>query len=322
MNAAKRLSIGLAVILVFAVTGYVFRYDIHDWAKLRGYTPNAEVVALADDTSMLPNARRIFYVNRPEIADKDLFNTHCRNNEHSIVLGCYLPGQQGIYLLNVTDERLAGIKEVTAAHEMLHAVYERLGKNEQQRVNEMLQSAYDNITDTRVRETVELYRKQDESIVHNEMHSILGTEVRSLPPELEAYYTKYFADRSKVVSLAEQYEQAFTERRNTVRELDAELAILKADIDAASEEITAEDTRLKATRNQMNAYRSAGQNDAYNEMVPAYNQQVAQFNADIDELSGQIVRYNALVQERNDAASEQAELVEAIDSREVLPSER
>lgn len=322
MKTAKRLALALAVISVFAITGFIFRYDIHDWIKLRGYTPSQDIVALADDTSMLPYSRRLFYVNRPEIADKETFNTHCRHNEYSIVLGCYIPGQQGIYLLNVTDERLDGIKEVTAAHEMLHAAYERLDSGERARVDALIQAAYDNITDTRILDTIELYRKQDPSIVPNEMHSILGTEVRNLPVELEDYYRKYFSDRSKIVRLAEQYEQAFTERRNKVRELDAELKVLKTNIDAASQEVTEEDARLKTMRNQMNAYRSSGQNDAYNELVPQYNSQVSRFNAQIDDLSAQIVRYNALVQERNDIVSEEAELIQAIDSREILPDER
>lgn len=322
MRFAKQLSVGLAVIAIFAVVGFVFRYDIHDWVKLRGYTPSSEIEALADDTAMEAYAKRLFYVNRPVIADKDTFNTHCRHNEHSIVLGCYMPGQQGIYLLNVSDERLSGIKEVTAAHEMLHAAYERLSSSERQRIDELLQSTYDEIKDTRIRETVEQYRKQDPSIVLNELHSILGTEVSTLPTELESYYAKYFSDRTKVVRYAEQYEHAFIERRSKVRQMDAELAALKADIDAVSQEIAEEDTRLKNMRNQMNSYRTGGQTDAYNQLVPEYNSQVAAFNGHIDDVGAQIIRYNALVQERNDIASEQAELVQAIDSREILPTER
>ena len=34
------------------------------------------------------------------------------------------------YIYNVNDERLNGLKEVTAAHEMLHAAYERLPESD------------------------------------------------------------------------------------------------------------------------------------------------------------------------------------------------
>lgn len=322
MRAAKRLGISFFVITIFAVTGIIFRYDIHDWVKLRGYEPNQEILALANDTSMLPYSRRLFFVNKPLVTDKQSFNSFCRHNEHSIVLGCYIPGQQGIYLLNVTDTRLNGVKEVTAAHEMLHAAYERLSSKERKDVDTMIQEAYKQITDARILDTIELYRKQDPSIVPNEMHSIFGTEIAVLPPDLEAYYGRYFQDRSKVVRFAEQYEQAFSERQNRVRELDSMLVALKSEIDAASQEISEEDNRLKNIRNQMTAYRSTGQTTEYNALVPEYNRYVALFNANIDELSAKIVRYNTLVQERNEVASEQAELVEAIDSREVLPTER
>jgi len=322
MRLLKRYGIGSLAVIVILIVGFLFRYDIHDWIKLRGYSPEPSVVALADATTMRPDSRRLFYVNRPVIADRETFNDVCRENEYSIVLGCYLPGQRGIYLLDVTDERLKGIKEVTAVHELLHAVYERLSTSERRRVDSLLQIAFEDTTDTRIRETIELYRKQDPSIVTNEMHSIFGSEVRSLSPELEAHYSKYFLDRLAIVRLAEQYEQAFTERRNQIRQLDAELTALKGDIDSGSAELNQKDSELKSLRAQMNTYQSEGNNEAYNELVPVYNANVTSFNALIDEVRALIVRYNAVVQQRNEIASEEAELVQAIDSREVLPEDR
>src|SRR4051794_37278270 len=82
-----------------------------------------EIVALADATGMSETGRRIFFATSPELDDSASFNAHCPVDEQ-IVLGCYALGE--IYLYRVTDERLAGTNEVTAAHEMLHAAYERL----------------------------------------------------------------------------------------------------------------------------------------------------------------------------------------------------
>lgn len=314
-------AVTLTVLLLVITGGILFRQDISDALRLRGYTPPVEVVALADNTAMLPGARRLFYVNHPEITDSETFNEHCRENEQTIVLGCYISGQYRIYLLDIKDERLRGIKEVTAAHELLHAAYDRLNGGERERINQLLDTAFNQITDSRIRETVALYRRQDPTIVPNELHSILGTEVRGLPEELEEYYRRYFSDRSKIISFSEQYEQAFTERRNAVRAYDAQLAALKTQIDSLSKQLTITNTELQAQRSEMNQHRANGRTDTYNELVPVYNAKVNQYNADVDHLGGLITEFNDIVQKRNAVAAEEAELVKAIDSRDIVPEQ-
>lgn len=312
------LSISLIILLL---AGLGFRQDIEDWVRLRGYTPTPEIVALADDTTMLDGSRRLFYVQRPLLADKATFNEHCRNNEQTIVLGCYIH-DKGIFLLDVTDERLAGVEEVTAAHELLHAAYERLSGRERTRVDALVQSAYDDMNNDRLRETIELYRKSDPSVVPNELHSILGSEIRILPTELEAYYSQYFADRMAIVTFSERYEQAFMERRNAIRVYDEQLASLKIEIEGLQASLQQQEQALTAQRNEMNSLRSQGRTAEYNQQVPIYNQRVNGYNADIDRLESAVNRYNEIVQVRNEIASEEAELVEAIDSREVVPAQR
>lgn len=311
-------SLGLLLILL---GGLVFRQEISDWLRLRGYTPPAEVAALADRTTMVDSSRRLFYVHHPLIADKSTFNEHCRENEQTIVLGCFV-SREGIYLLDVTDERLSGVEEVTAAHELLHAAYERLSESERRNIDSLLHAAYGNVTNPRVRETVELYTQQDASVVPNELHSILGTEVRDLPAELETYYRRYFSDRLKIVGYSDQYEQAFTERRDQIKAFDAQLASLKAQIEGLQSDLQARDAELKSQRARMNDLRNSGQTAAYNAEVPSYNAKVNRFNRDIDTLTDLIATYNDIVLQRNAVASEEAELVEAIDSREVVPEQQ
>lgn len=322
MKLGKIAGLTSILMVLFAIgLVAVFRNDIFDWYQLRGYEPNAEVVSLADNTTMVDYSRKLFYINRPVIADGETFNEHCRGNEHSIVLGCYLSGQRGIYLLDVKDDRLRGIKEVTAAHEMLHSAYERLSSSEKERVNKLLEDAFKDVSNTRIIEAVESYRKQSADIVPNELHSILGSEVRSLPDELEKYYSKYFSNRLKVVGYSEQYEQAFVERRNSVRQYDAELADMKKDIESSGERLNQENADLMKLRDDLNRLRDEDV-EAHNALVPDFNARVNKYNREYDELSAKIVKYNDTVQIRNDIVSEEAELIEAIDSRNVVPSQR
>lgn len=307
------------VILAVPVLGFWQRHAIFDLYRLHGYVAPSEVVQLATDTSMLPSMRRLFYVYHPALEEKTGFNAACRDNEQTIVLGCYVDSQ-GIYLLNVTDARLTGVEQVTAAHESLHAAYERLSQSERTKVDAMTASYYATVTDQRLKDTIDLYKKQDTRVVPNELHSILGTEVRTLPDELEQYYKRYFADRSKVVSFSEQYEKAFTERKNQIVAYDAQLNALKAQITTMQNTLTSEANKLSSERERLSSLKSSGQTSAYNDAVPGYNAKVNTYNTDIDSLSGYISEYNDIVPKRNAIASEESDLVKAIDSRSSVPA--
>ena len=317
----RRLTNAFATLVILAVpsVGYLQRQAFFDEFRLHGYVASSDISQLATDTSMLPSMRRLFYIYHPELQEKVAFNSSCRDNEQTIVLGCYVD-TRGIYLLNVTDSRLTGVEQVTAAHETLHAAYARLSQNEQKKVDAMTMSYYATVTDQRLKDTIELYKKQDTRIVPNELHSILGTEVRTLPGDLEQYYKRYFADRSKVVSFSEQYEKAFTERKNQIVAYDAQLSSLKEQINALQNTLTTKATQLSAERQRLSGLKLSAQTSEYNQAVPGYNAMVNRYNDDIDSLSGLIAEYNDIVPKRNAIASEESDLAKAIDSRSSVPA--
>jgi len=233
MTRLKRLFsfVSTLLLITLPVVGWTQRQNLYDSWRLHGYQPPAAVAQLATDTTMSDKTRRLFYVQHPALEDKATFSFRCRSGEKTIVLGCYIAGE-GIYLSNVTDARLAGVVQVTAAHETLHAAYDRLGRTDKDHVNQLIDQAYAQVTDQRIRNTIEDYRKNGADTV-NELHSILGTEVRALPAELEQYYARYFTNRLAVVAYSEAYEQAFTERKQKIIEDDQALAALKQQIDGA-----------------------------------------------------------------------------------------
>jgi galactokinase len=287
---------------------------VYDWWRLRGYEPSAAVAQLAQDTTMNDTTRRLFYVYHPDLQDKTKFNQHCSGSEKTIVLGCYIH-RQGIYLYDVTDDRLKGIEQVTAAHETLHAAYDRLNHKDREWVNAQTGAVYAKITDKRLRDTIEAYRSRDPSVVPNELHSILGTEVANLPPDLENYYKRYFADRAAVVRFSQQYEQEFTTRQEKVAAADANLQRLKAQIAALDKTLEAQVKDVNAEYDRMQQLRRSNQIEAYNARVSGYNQMVGNYNANVRKQQGFINEYNTLVSERNALAVEENELIKAIDSR-------
>ncbi len=84
---------------------------------------------------------------------------------------------------------------------MLHAAYNRLNSADKSRIDNSLQKYYQHtLTDQRIKNIIAAYKKTEPNDLVNEMHSIFGTEVAELPPELETYYKQYFSNRSVVVN--------------------------------------------------------------------------------------------------------------------------
>lgn len=307
------LLVSLAVLMVVGFA-YLQKQPILDWARLRNYQPPAEIVALADQTTMTDKSRHLFYVNHPQLEDKTAFNQHCPNLEKTYVLGCYVGVSRGIYLYDVQDERLHGVEEVTAAHEMLHVAYERLSGKDKQRINRLLEEAYAEVTDTRLRANIDSYQQAGADVA-NELHSILGTEVRSLPPELEDYYAQYFTERIKVVSFLDSYVGEIISRKQQVADYDTQLEQLKQQINISQTTLGSLDSQINTARARLEADRAANNIEAYNAAIPGYQALVRRYNGLVVETRTVISQYNKIVEDRNKIAVEEEDLGKALDSR-------
>lgn len=303
----------LAAVLVGA--GYLvvmYRQSILDWWTLRSYTPPANIAQIADQDTMIGWGRDLFYVSQPQIENSDSFNMHCSHTgERTIVLGCYT-GER-IYVYNVTDPRLSGVQQVTAAHEMLHAAYQRLDDGTKNQVNAWLTAELPKVTDERLKELIALYNKNEPGELLNEMHSILGTEYANLSPELENYYKQYFSDRSKIVSYSNAYESIFTASQNKISQLEDQLNALKQQIDANTQEIDQQHAALTAQNAQLNSLRQSDPAE-YNREVPVYNTQVQAYNNLVIQTRSMIDQYNQLVTEHNNEATAQNSLYQSLNS--------
>jgi len=315
-SGVEGVLLGLLLSLCFG-TVVIWKFQaIIDWWHLRNYTAPAPISAIADKTTMTSYGRRLFYVNHPELLTTD-FSKHCQvAAEKTIVLGCYKGGDHGIYLYNVTDERLNGVVETTAAHEMLHAGYARLSGSERAHINSLLESYYKtSLSDERIKSTIDAYKISEPTEIDNEMHSIFGTEVRNLPPELETYYTKYFSKRVVVVAMTERYQAEFTSRRDQAASYDQQLATLKPIIDANQAEIKRQYALIGKMSSQLDSLKNSNKIDEYNQLVDTYNSSVRVYNNLLTKTQSQIDEYNAIVEKRNALALEERDLTEALSGK-------
>ena len=307
----KSLSlIGIFLVIFAVATNF---QNLSDWYVLKNYNPHAEVVKMADDTTMTDNAREVFYINKPMFDDKKAFSEHCTVAEQSILLGCYIE-RKGIFVLNVDEPKLAGVMQVTSAHELLHSAYDRLPRKEKSKIDAEIQKAYEGVKNPRIRKNVEAYKAKDPSSVPNELHSILGTEVADLSPELEQYYSKYFSDRQKIVKYSSNYEQAFVSIQDQVEGYDKQLESLKATIDQNQNDLKELSDGLASKRRDIEQGIAVGRGEELNPQIDSFNSAVSSYNSLLNKTKDQIETYNSIIAKRNELVTEEKSLMQAIDA--------
>lgn len=317
-----------ALILITSLL-WINRYQINDWYVLRSYEPSAQVENLAQNAAMNEYGKQLFYVGRPSITSGEEFNDKCRDYEETKVLGCIVQGQNvgisivagggyEIYILNVTEQELTGIQEVTAAHEMLHAAYERLNSAERRTIDAELNRVYESIKNDKLKKTVESYAAKDPSVVNNELHSLLGTEVSNIGPVLEKHYARYFDDRSRVVALFEEYEAVFDKAKNEAERIYGSIKLLESQILSKRSNLDSSAVELENRRAELESYRDSGQITLYNSLVPQYNQLVNDYNNKVASIRELFEQYNRLVAQYDALVVKQKQLVDAIDSN-IIP---
>jgi hypothetical protein len=315
MQRLKRY-FGIATVVAVIIIGMRFAQDLEDWSKLLKYQPSAEIAKLATATTMTDTARRLFYVNQPTIETRKSALNLCKSTEHTVVLGCYVPSK-GIFLQAVTDPRLQGVMEVTAAHEMLHVVYQRMSIVEQTQMGKQLQSVLSKLDSPRILKLVQTYSDQDPKSVNNELHSILGTEVQNLSPELEAHYRQYFTDRSTLVALSERYEGVFTALRDKAKSLTQELERRKSALEQLTTQVNQEADAVESERSNLQSEIVANRQSDYSFRVTAFNNRVQNYNQLVAQLKEQSAAYNQMVIEHNSLALEEKSLVESLENKSV-----
>lgn len=239
---------------VGVITGVlVYWSDVYDFYVINTYTPSVEVKEIMAKAGMSGDGEKIFLASRPSIEGTTNFNEVCDVVEmSSATLGCYSAGK--IYLYDVKNSQIEGVEVVTAVHEMLHAGYERLNYWEKEELNALLKKEIQRQKNNQeFSEHLSLYDENDRSLILNEAHSILATEVKDLSTELEDYYSRYFDDRQKVLDIHTGYVQIFSDLENQSKEL---LDKINRDTDQINQNITEYEQRVSQLSHDIQTFNS------------------------------------------------------------------
>lgn len=307
-------------IALLAAAGVVYmnrQYAI-DQITVWGFTPSASVDTLKQRIGFTPKGTFYFYASKPQVSDANIFNKGCPRREvGNPILGCYAAEQ--IYVYDVANTQLDGIEEVTAAHETLHAIWERTDSNEQERVGGLLKAEYQkrSTNDPSLVERMQYYQRTEPGEFVNELHSILGTEDSALSPDLEAYYGQYFSQRQQVVDLHDKYNSVFNSLKKQSDALYTALTSLSKNINARTIQYNADVKQLSADIDAFNTkagssdFSSASQFNVQRTTLVARTQQV---NADRISISNLIDIYNTKLGQYQELSTQIEALNKSIDS--------
>lgn len=304
-------------LIALSVTVFNSRQFILDQISVWQYKASDDVYSLVQRSGMSDNGKFLFYASKPQIDGTQNFNNECDRIENTTsILGCY--SNFKIYVYDVTDSQLDGIREVTAAHEMLHAAYQRLSEDDKSKINTLLEVEYKKIENNNdYSDRMAFYARAEPGERGNELHSIIGTEVGSVSQELENYYSKYFSNRQNVVDLYKKYSSVFINLKNHANDLIAQMDVLSKSISEKTTEYNNAVVALSSDISSFNVRANSG--DFYSQ---------AQFNKERSALVARsnvleknrisiddsIKKYNQLLDEYNSIASESSKLYNSIDS--------
>lgn len=200
------------------------------------FEPDPVVAGHVERLQLTDHGRFLYFASTPVVSSGEKFADQCpfdHDEREFGVLGCYVHADKTIHVFDVTDPRLDGAEEVVAAHEMLHAAWDRMGENEKARITELLEDEFTRLLDDEdFASRLEFYARHSPGQRANELHSIIGTEVAEVSQDLEDYYARYFTDRSVVTGLHAASHAVFVELQRQADAIVSELEQLKTSIES------------------------------------------------------------------------------------------
>lgn len=306
------------------------RQAISDRTIAWQFEPDATISTIVDQAGLSREGELYLYASLPEVVPAFEFDKYCSRREPGIgVLGCYRIMEKRIYLFEVTDARLSAIVPVVTAHEMLHAAWFRFDRSLIDELAVLLEADFAQLPDDhRLRERIVQYEDRDPNSRIPELYAILGTEISPLSPQLEAHYSRFFDDRSKVVGLSNEIYRMFDtfslELNRIVADLEERSRIIDERREAYEADSAAFQADLASYNDRVNRY-NAGEDVSQAATFPRQRETLlarqTTLRSERTAIQGIIDDYNSLYDELQILNAELTELNQGINISTVAPQE-
>lgn len=296
------------VILVALVAVGLFawqnKWAIHDRWVSRSYVASVDSTEVLNNLSLTDQGELVYKASLTEVDDKSKFRSRCpvEEYEQASVLGCY--SARRIYVLKVDEPRLNGVEEVTAAHELLHAKFERMSGSQKDELTTLLTKLKLEVEDSETNNLIESYKSKlgDSEELYNEMFAVYGTQLENVGKELEEIYAEYFRDRKAIVAKYKSYSSEFTIIQSKLNEYDSRLAELREQKDDLEAEAQDLNDQLNQEKTELDNLSSGDSAEQYQVAAESYNNKVREYNSIVEQIRDIIDEYNSIVDERNSLA--------------------
>ena len=294
--------------------------DIRDYYAGLSYAPSPEMASTIEKINLTWRGNLVVQAVQPTFADADSFNAKCLDGSEEgnvTTLGCFLPDDDRIYIYDVHSDELEGIKESVLAHELMHAIYNRLNGFEQSDLNTEL----DNYYQAHQADFGDYMSSYSEDQYYAELHSLIGQRVhyQDLSEPLQQHYASYFVNQDAIAGFYDQYH-------GTIDDLTAQIETGKTETDKLYAELDAKRTQFREELEQYNAdveyHNEQVERGYYNETrYQSLKKREAQLDSDLTALNQLIDTYNAKAQAYNELLEHQQQLYGRMDSRAEIQAE-
>ncbi len=273
----KYLKYGLIVLAVFVF----LKFDaISDYYTVQTFEGDYQLVNLADQAGLNLNGKALFLSKSPELVTANRLYEYCPRNEGA--LGCYVPSEDKIYILEITTPPYSQSIPSTIAHEMLHVAWEELSSDQRAQLTSAIKKHMNESVDAptqSIKKILTTYEDK-EAIQIGESHSFIGSELSEAATDhmLDEHYRSYFSDRDKSAEANATY---VADVENLKNGLDARVAALETRLGEL------QDYETKWLR----SFDSAFAQDAYYGNYRSYNSNVERYNGNLQTYNGLVDEY-------------------------------
>jgi hypothetical protein len=303
-------------LLAVGFWGWNNKWEIHDRWSARNYEATTDSSRVLKNLNLTSKGELVYKASKTEVDGKGKFKTLCpvERYEQASVLGCYT--QRKIYVLKVDEPKLSGVEEVTAAHELLHAKFERMDEDQKVKLKSLLGALESEITDPETLSLVASYKTEigDGRDLDNEKFAIFGTQLADVGPELEEVYSEYFKNRTQIVEFYKKYNGEFKAVEAQVVGFDKQLEDLKAQKDKLENDLKVLNEDLEFRQGRIEELQNSDGREEYASEVKRYNNEVGAYNIKVEQIKTIIAEYNQIVELRNTVALSAKNLQDKLDA--------
>ena len=221
-------------ILCLVIAAIIVYYQpVKDYLILRDANPS--MIALAQQAGMSRQGELIFLGANPQFASDAQMRSDCSgnaaaNNKNGFIeQGCFVPNPSNhtvgrIYIRqmppNLYDQEI-----VTAAYEMLHAVYFNLVSGSQSAsLIQAIETNYNRFFNTQLNAQVINFARTEPGYRDLELFSLLGTEYLNVSTQLNYFYAPYFTGRNLTVDSYNRVTTTFNNDQTQLNQLSKTIA--------------------------------------------------------------------------------------------------